>query len=955
MLRKTTLVRALTVAFGTSALTAAMVQPAMAQANPPAADATPTRVVVTGSLISRADKETPSPVQVLNSDDLIKSGYTSVAEVLSNLTANGQGALSNGFAGAFANGGSGVSLRGLTVGLTLVLIDGHRMAPYPLSDDGQRSFVDVSAIPFDAIERVEVLKDGASSVYGSDAISGVVNIILKKSFNGTSIKADAGKSQHGGGRTYKVALTTGIGDLQADGYNAFISLEHRESDRIRMIQRKGRGDWTSNDWSNRGGLNFERGAPNDFNSRLTAGRTPFFYRPGGTGGVNNPANFQFLAPDCNHALYMAGGCTIPDTESNIQPDSENTNILAGFTKTLNQDWTLSVKASRFQRNSSNNRGLPLTFSAASFNGFTALIPGQPPQIVNRIGPTLLAPGVQGNNFTAPARLYGTIPGIAPAQSTDSKSVASRLVADLDGTIGAWTVKAAAGVSRVKATINYNGYVDRVALWNALNAPAGVDRFNVLGGNSAAVLAKIAPSFSNESTSDLSFVEANFGRELMQLPGGPLSLAAGVSYIKKKLNAPPADLLSRGVVGNGSAYAAGKETNTAAYAELSAAVLKNLELNASARYDHFDTYGNSFTPKVGFKFKPHEMVSLRGTFSKGFRAPSATENGTASSAFAFNSIDDPILCANGDNQTKGNVPSACGFTPTYIQLTNKDLAPEKSKSYTLGLILEPAKNLSATLDYYHIKVTGQINTAAGVPGFVPTYFRNVPVATDIADGNGGTVVGVPPVGTIAYITSPFVNAGSTETSGVEVDLSYKHKLGDLGTAKVGLTVNHMINYKLTSGDKTVELAGTHGPSAISGNTGNPRNRAQLTLGWDRGPLTVTGTANWVSSYSGLDPAAGITDCAHAWELSSRSYYSSSNAKQPLEYCKIKSFATVDMNVLYRLNKNLTLKASILNLFDKRPPIDVATYGNAGNNYGYNATLHQSGAVGRFFSLGASYNF
>ncbi|NVD99290.1 TonB-dependent receptor [Massilia sp. BJB1822] len=953
MLRKTTLVRALTVAFGTSALTAAMVQPAMAQANPPAAEATPTRVVVTGSLISRADKETPSPVQVLSSDDLIKSGYTSVAEVLSNLTANGQGALSNGFAGAFANGGSGVSLRGLTVGLTLVLIDGHRMAPYPLSDDGQRSFVDVSAIPFDAIERVEVLKDGASSVYGSDAISGVVNIILKKNFNGTSIKADAGRSQHGGGRNYKVALTTGIGDLQADGYNAFISLEHRNSDRIRMIQRKGLGDWTSNDWSNRGGLNLERGVPNAGNARLAHGRVPFFYRPG-EGGVNNPANFQFLAPGCNHALYMAGGCAVPDTESNIQPDSENTNVLAGFTKTLNQDWTLAVKASRFQRNSQNNRGLPLNFSQATFAGFTSLIPGQPPKVVNTIPSTLFPNGVQGNNLGGPARLYGIIPGIAPAASTESKTVATRLVADLDGTIGAWTVKAAAGVSRVKATIGYNGYVNRVALYNALNAPDGPGKFNPLGGNSADLLAQIAPSFSNESTSDLSFVDANFGRELMQLPGGPLSLAAGVSYIKKKLNAPPADLMSRGIVNSGNAYASGKETNTAAYAELNAAVLKNLELNASARYDHFDTYGNSFTPKVGFKFKPHEMASLRGTFSKGFRAPSATENGVASSTFNFNTINDPVLCADGSNKTKGNVVTACGMTPTYVQLTNKDLAPEKSKSYTLGLILEPMKNLSATLDYYHIKVTGQINSAAGVPGFVPVYFRNAPVPTDISDGKGGTYVDTPSVGTIAYITSPFVNAGSTETSGVEMDLSYKHKLGDLGTAKVGLTVNHMINYKLTSGDKTVELAGTHGPSAISGNTGNPRNRAQLTLGWDRGPLTTTATANWVSSYSGLDPAGGVTDCADAWSLSSRGYYSG-GSHQPLEFCKIKSFTTVDLNVLYRFDKNLTLKASILNLFDKRPPLDVATYGNAGSNYGYNATLHQAGAVGRFFSLGASYNF
>src|SRR5205085_5236513 len=125
----------------------------------------------------------------------------SVAELLTDLASNGAGTLGTGFAGAFANVASGVSLRGLTVGATLVLIDGHRMASYPLSDDSQRSFVDVSSIPFDAIESIEVLKSGASSLYGSDAIAGVVNIKLKKNLNGTRFGAETGNTQHGGGKT----------------------------------------------------------------------------------------------------------------------------------------------------------------------------------------------------------------------------------------------------------------------------------------------------------------------------------------------------------------------------------------------------------------------------------------------------------------------------------------------------------------------------------------------------------------------------------------------------------------------------------------------------------------------------------------------------------------------------------------------------------------------------------
>ena len=185
------------------------------------------RVEITGSNIRRADAETPSPVQVITADDLKKSGYTTVAQVLQNITANGQGTLSQGFPQAFAAGASGISLHGLTTAATLVLIDGHRMAPYPLSDDGQRSFVDVSNIPFDAVERIEVLKDGASATYGSDAMAGVVNIILKKTYTGMSISAEAGSTTQGGGTTEHLTFSKGWGDYTSDGYNAYVNLEYR--------------------------------------------------------------------------------------------------------------------------------------------------------------------------------------------------------------------------------------------------------------------------------------------------------------------------------------------------------------------------------------------------------------------------------------------------------------------------------------------------------------------------------------------------------------------------------------------------------------------------------------------------------------------------------------------------------------------------------------------------------
>jgi iron complex outermembrane receptor protein len=154
---------------------------AQAQQGPPSSsDQSLSEIVVTGSMIKRTDIDTPSPVQIVSSVDIQNSGYTNVSDVLRTVSANGAGTLNQGFGQAFASGGSGIALRGLTVGDTLTLIDGERMVAYPLADDGERSFVDISAIPINAVDTIEVLKDGASAAYGADAIAGVVNIKLKQ-------------------------------------------------------------------------------------------------------------------------------------------------------------------------------------------------------------------------------------------------------------------------------------------------------------------------------------------------------------------------------------------------------------------------------------------------------------------------------------------------------------------------------------------------------------------------------------------------------------------------------------------------------------------------------------------------------------------------------------------------------------------------------------------------------
>jgi iron complex outermembrane receptor protein len=884
---------------------------------------------------------------------LKKSGYTSVSDVLRDITANGQGTLAQGFNRAFSGGASGVSLRGLTVGATLVLIDGHRMAPYPLSDDGQRPFVDISNIPFDAVDHIDILKDGASSLYGSDAIAGVVNVILKKSFVGTTATAEAGTSQQGGGSTWHASVTHGFGDLDKDGYTAYGSIEYRHQNPIMLTQRAGR-DWARTDWSAEGGENLTPGAVNAV-TPIPRTRLPFLFNPAGAGGATSAANYAFYPGGCNFTALRANQCTFADPWAQLQPQTENINVLASFIKRLSGGWEVNVKASMLE--SKDWVAItPSTIPAGNYVGNTALGPGVIPHQVGVI-PSFLVPATYpGNTLGVPARVYGYLTDIGTRRDdVDSKSY--RLVAELTGTLGGWDIVAAAGYTRINTSQTYNGYVDRSALYAALTRPTSP--YLITGGNSAAANAAIAPTFSVTQTDQLNFVEARGSRELMALGGGALAMSTGVSFMQKKLNAPDAAPFASGQINGNTAYAMGEQKNSAVYAELVAPVTKSLELNASGRVDHYNTYGNSATPKFGFKFTPSPVIGVRGTYARGFRAPGPAENGVAGSSFGFNQVNDPLLCPGGDSKKAGNVAAFCLFSPSYVQTTSPDLQPEKSRSTTLGLILEPVKGWSSTIDLYQIEIRNQIVTAASQPGYVPQFVRGVPVPQLISDGNGGTFTATPANGPILYATSGYVNAGSTKTSGFDLDTVYRLKMGSMGSLKTGLTWTHLMSYTTTSNGESFQLAGTHGPTVISGDTGNPKDRAQLTLSYDQGPLDVTTTVNWIGRYNVLDPSTGPgqNDTCENSLQNSNLYFASTT--YPTKYCSVKSFTTADLTVSYKVNPRMTLKATVLNLFNRQAPIDAQTYGGtsiaSGTNAPYNPSLHQAGAVGRFFNVGLTYLF
>ncbi len=946
--------------------------PVMAQSSTDATTAPVQRVEITGSNIRRADAEIPSPVQVITAEDLKKSGYTTIAQVLQNITANGQGTLSQGFPQAFAAGASGISLHGLTTSATLVLIDGHRMAPYPLSDDGQRSFVDVSNIPFDAVERVEVLKDGASATYGSDAMAGVVNIILKKTMTGTNVSAEAGTTTQGGGTTEHLTFSKGWGDYEADGYNAYISLEYRNQNDITYGQRKNDGLWASTNLTSIGGVDKTPGVVTPLTTN-PAILSPYLqaYNPNGTAAQQafTAANTYFYpsSTSCtgtggaNFANYEAGNCGWQNGHDEIQPATQNINLLASLSKKLGDDWRLDAKVSLFDSKAEQyapTAGGMQTYPG-SFSPLVAVSAGVNPHLVGTSISAITVPyGYPGNTLTdsitgqgLPATVNGVIPGVGPIH-TGLESKAWRAVFDLTGEAFGWDVDTSFGWTKVGTVQKNYNTINIPALNAALNAPNGsAAQWNVTGGNSQALINSIFPTAIADDVSTLEFVEFHATRSLMQLPGGDLGFSTGLEFLHRDMESPAPGLIADGIVPGNNAYVSGSQSDASAYIEVAAPVVKTLELDGSVRFDHFSNSAGATTPKVGFKWTPSSAFALRGTAATGFRAPNAAENGQSGQAYLYNTINDPVLCPSpvnnaGGHIAAGSVTSFCSFQPVYLNSANPSLSPEKSVSETLGVILEPIKGWSSTIDMYQVKIKDQI--IAGQADWAGAV-RGSPVASQCADGNGGTYTCTPSAGPLIYVPVEYVNANSTKTSGVEFDSRYKWKLGDFGALTTDLQWTHVMSYILTTGGQQYQLAGTHGPFIIGGDTGNPKDRVQATFTWDKGPWQVATTFNWMSSFDLTDPSIGLTDCASGAGVNG--WYP--NGNPPSSVCKVNSFLDTDVSFRYNIDKQWTVHGAITNLFNQAPPLDVNTYG--GGQLPYNPSMHMAGAIGRFVNVGASYKF
>jgi len=921
--------------------------PAQAQADPIP------RVQITGSNIRRAQAETASSVQVVNRADIERSGKTSVAELLQTLAVDNQGSVPTSFGNGFAAGASGISLRGLGAASTLVLLNGRRMAPYGLADDGQKQFSDLNVIPADAVERIEVLKDGASAIYGSDAIAGVVNIILRSDFQGTTARGTVGLTSKHDGRQVNAAFTHGVGDIDSDRYNFLFSLEYKKFDAAWLNKRGdrdyiGRTDLRRFGYSAQealggtGAITGNNAAGSAVNGNVRNPATLDYYNRGNLAG----AGFTRTFPGAACANFTAhpqgdpgGGCLTdaPYEYSQLTPTQENLSFYTRGAFQINPD-VQAYSELLFYRSQTGSSTTPSGISGSV--GY----PGGP---VSNAGVALGADHPDNPYFGSEARLRYLAADVGPRFSTIPANFV-RWIGGAKGNHFGWDWDSALLYSHSTVSNRQTGYLQRDVTFALLNpTPANVAAATAAspayaalppgsywrigenaGLNSPELYAALSPEISNSASSKIAQVDFKASRDVEGLlPGGALGIAVGGEWRHEYTQLRATSGTERGnIIGLGySAYAGGRNV-FALYAEALAPIIPTVELSAALRWDHFTDVGNSWNPKTGIKWTPIRQLAVRGTFARGFRAPGPAENGVGGLA-AFATATDPLRCGLG-------VAAACNpANVALITSPNPDLQPERSRNYSLGAIWDPLPRTSISVDYWQIKRKNEINqnqvTAAIAAGEVS---RDPSTAT--------TIPGDP--GAITAVLNRYVNSAQSKVRGVDVDARQGVPLpNNLGTLLFDVKWTHLFEWMRTEQDGSQrDFAGTHGNCDISNCVGTPDDRVNFRASWERTDWRVTANVNFRGKLDNKlfknDPEGCASHLANGDDAPSD--------------CELASFTTLDLVVRWKPLPKWEVFGSIQNLFDKNAPLDPLTYGAVSYN-----PLDYEGALGRLFTLGARYTF
>ncbi|HEY5970607.1 MAG TPA: TonB-dependent receptor [Pseudoxanthomonas sp.] len=676
--------------------------PTVATSAPDAVDLE--KVEVVGSRIKRAQIEGPAPVTVISADQIEREGFTTISQVLNTLTQSSGIIQTEMDAGSFTQNANVINLRGLGPGRVLVLIDGRRATDYPLPFDGQSNVVNLGSIPAAAVDRVELLAGGASAIYGSDAVAGVLNIVLKKHVDGIDVNAVIGGTTEGGGASKRLQL---VGGKQADKLDLVYAFEYLDRQPIWGFQRRVM-DSFADDPTLQGSV---------VNTRSVLLLDPFDSDGDGNIYIDpTPEVCDRFGPDLSHSFRPGRGyyCGRPDDASQFTIRNRDRN-LSGY---LNANYALDNGVELFGSLSAWN-------SKGSFNTGTPFWTDTDFDFVINAGadPALDILGIGGQTVSLQRIFTWDEIGGLGRNNQKFDETSWNLTGGIRGTF--WNDRLDYEVSyshsqydltrdrRLFIKERVNGYFYGPQIGEVEGIPVYADipydrLFNPMTPSVYDSLSEIDHT-SAESSNDI--VSAVVTGDLFDLPAGPLGFAGVLEWGSQEYRI---DLDQRlidgefwGFTGTGGG---GKRDRTAVGLEFRAPLLDSLTASIAGRYDKYDditAVDDAFTYNIGLEWRPIESLLLRGSYSTSFRAPDMHYVFSDPSGF-FTTVTDEYLCRRDEPGVPLPACTVPDANPSGQRQGNPALEEEEGKSWTYGMVWDAFEGFSLTADYYFIELKNAVD-------------------------------------------------------------------------------------------------------------------------------------------------------------------------------------------------------------------------------------------------------
>jgi iron complex outermembrane receptor protein len=816
--------------------------------------------------------------------------------------------------GASNGGSSYVDLRGLGPSRTLVLLNGQRVVNNPYTAQA----VDLNTIPTVAIQRIEVLRDGASAVYGTDAIAGVVNIITRKEYQGISVGAQGTwPSTSGGGDAYAFSVLGGIGNLSSQGWNVYGGFNYNKQNVLESQDRS---------YASTGII------PSKGIARTSGTTFPGNYSQSSTSTASNPT-----LPNC-------------DPPGSVNPSNSRTSCRFDFTQYVDligeqEQWSGLARGSLAL-------GANNTLSLEYFQAYNKLTTAVAPTPLTGLSMPPTSPYYPGNGITpaGPATLntganisvgWRMIPAGQRAQEVENTT--QRVLGTLEGSAGGWSYNLNALWSEAKVDQYFtDGYVNRNQILSGIQGTNGSPFLNPFGPQSPQGTSFIT---SNKIIGQVQAIDGsiwgvngNVQREIFNLPAGAAILALGAEYRKEEASYTNNFALIRNAASSGlelAEDASGSRNVYALLAELAVPIIKGMDLNVAVRYDDYSDVGSKVTPKIAWRWQALDNTLLRASYNQGFRAPTLYDiYAPNSQTNTANAYDDPVLCPGGTPVAGADPARDCNQQFNTQGGGNKNLKPETSSAWSFGVVLDVVQNVSVSADYWNTLVKGTIGVVPetsifGDPAkYANRYVRCGQLTPQERAALDACSAYTPAADPLAYITQTQENLGNIKAQGV--DLSFQARSGATAMGNFSLM---MQGTYLLQWEQQLEANGQYYSAlgVYSQDLGFPAFRWQhvIMAGWQMGP--------WG---------------ANLYNRLKSGYFDQNQTEEGGGYDdnRVGAYSTWDLTGTWQGVKGLTITAGVLNLFNTRPP-----FSNQGATFQVGYDPRFASPLGRQWLLKGSYEF